>query len=194
MSGPWWSDSALNQGRLPVCSLCQGQAEADQSADSSCPGVTRCTVQSAHNTYSQAGSAENHPHDSAQIKGGNEANVQGSRREFNMKSCRRVRAALSHDGRILKGGRLDREGFFTVTCCSSNLPTAKQMSRNSKITHPDLRVKRREGRDGFGCCGLRLGTWVAQAIAVVVLLWQRFNQNWMFFDDFGKCSALGQCT
>lgn len=69
-----------------------------------------------------------------------------------MKSCRRVRAALLHDGRILKGGWIERV-FFTVKCCSSNLPTAKQMSRNSKINHPDLWVKRREVRDGFGCCG-----------------------------------------
>lgn len=57
MSRPWWSDSASNQGRLAVCSLCQGQSEADQLADSSsCPRVTRRTVQSrgdaAHNTQS----------------------------------------------------------------------------------------------------------------------------------------------
>lgn len=45
MSGPWWNDSAFNQGRLPVCSLCQGQAEADQSTDTSCPTVRRCVAQ-----------------------------------------------------------------------------------------------------------------------------------------------------
>lgn len=92
-----------------------------------------------------------------------------------MKSCRRVRAALSRHGRVLQGG-----------------------AGSSQVQLANCQTKRREAQDGFGCCGLQLGNMSCwgnwRGCVAMATIESKFESKFYFSNDFGKTLALGQRT